>query len=50
MGSKVRTSLECKLGLDIDALFQENSFKERILVSKHQALIGSGTMALLKSL
>jgi len=48
--SKVGAAFESKLGLDIDALLQENALQQRILVPKHQTLISSSTVALLESL
>lgn len=41
-GAEIGTpGLSLKLGLDINALFQENALEERVLISQHQALFCS---------
>lgn len=42
------TSLCTKLGLNIDSLFKKDTLKKRILVSKHQTLIGSSAVGRLE--
>jgi hypothetical protein len=42
------TSFCAKLSLDIDSLLEKNTLKERILVSKHQTLIGSSAVSRLE--
>ena len=42
------TSLCTKFGLNIDSLLKKNTLKQRVLVSKHQALIGGGAVSRLE--
>lgn len=42
------TSLCTKFGLNIDSLFEKNTLEQRILVSKHQTLIGSSAVSRLE--
>jgi hypothetical protein len=42
------TGLCAKLSLNIDSLFKKNTLKKRILVSKHQTLIGSSAVGRLE--
>lgn len=41
-------SLGSKLGLDIDAFLEEDTFQERVFVSEHQTLIGGGAVSRLE--
>lgn len=47
--SQVRTTrLGAKLSLDIDSLFEKNTLEKRVLVSKHQTLIGGSAVSRLE--
>lgn len=47
--SQARTTrLGAKFSLDIDSLFEENTLEKRVLVSKHQTLIGSRAVSRLE--
>jgi len=41
-------SLCTKFGLNIDSLLKKNTLQQRVLVSKHQALVGGGAVSRLE--